>query len=47
MTLQINQQSQSNKFEAEIRAEQEEKRRQAEEKKQRRAEFKSKAAMFS
>ncbi|XP_067946182.1 EF-hand domain-containing protein D2 homolog [Watersipora subatra] len=43
----INQQGQSSKFEAEIRAEQEEKRRAAEEKKQRRAEFQAKAAKFT
>jgi Ca2+-binding EF-hand superfamily protein len=42
----IDQQTQSNKFEAEIRAEQEEKRKELEEKKIRRAAFKDKANMF-
>lgn len=42
----VHEQTMSNKFEAEIRAEQEEKRQAAEEQKKRRAEFKAKQAAF-
>lgn len=42
----IETQTRSNKFEQEIRAEQEEKKKELEEKKERRAAFKEKAAMF-
>lgn len=42
----VHEQTMSNKFEAEIRAEQEEKKKEAEEQKKRRAEFKAKQAAF-
>ena len=47
MFWQIEQQSQSCKFEQEIREEQEEKKRQAEEAKERKRLFKEKAAAFN
>jgi len=46
-SLQIEAQTKSNKFEAEIRQEQEEKRREEEVKKQKRAEFQDKATFFA